>query len=290
MTNLEFAKLEKIWMKGHSQFNEKWLQARIADDPGLLGLGDVVVKDIERRQPRAGRLDLLLQDSESDQRYEVEIQLGTTDESHIIRAIEYWDIERKRYPQYEHTAVIIAEDITSRFLNVLGLFNGMIPLVAIQVSAVQLDEKVSLLFTKVLDQMTFGLDDEDEESLTTTDRDYWEKRSTPEVMRLADQVFGLIPATEPALEMKYNKFYTVPSTGGQPVNFITLRPKKKFMRLDVRLPRTEATDSLIEEAGLDLVDYGKSGRYRLRIWPDKFEQHMELLTKLIADAHESYGS
>ena len=49
-------------------------------------------------------------------------QLGKTDESHIIRTIEYWDIERKRYPQYDHTAVIVAEEITSRFLNVIGLF------------------------------------------------------------------------------------------------------------------------------------------------------------------------
>jgi len=46
--------------------------------------------------------------AESTRRYEVEIQLGATDESHIIRTIEYWDIERKRYPQYEHTAVIVA--------------------------------------------------------------------------------------------------------------------------------------------------------------------------------------
>jgi hypothetical protein len=57
-------------------------------------------------------LDLLFQDVESTRRYEVEIQLGSTDEAHIIRTIEYWDVERKRYPQYDHTAVIIAEDIT----------------------------------------------------------------------------------------------------------------------------------------------------------------------------------
>ena len=31
--------------------------------------------------------------------------------------------------QYDHTAVV-AEDITSRFLNVISLFNGSIPLVA----------------------------------------------------------------------------------------------------------------------------------------------------------------
>ena len=59
-------------------------------------------------------------------RYEVEIQLGPTDESHIIRTIEYWEIERRRYPQYEHVAVIVAEDVTSRFLNVINLLNGSV--------------------------------------------------------------------------------------------------------------------------------------------------------------------
>jgi hypothetical protein len=86
-----------------------------------LGLGDLVLRDRERRQTKAGRLDLLLQDPNSYKRYEVELQLGPTDETHIIRCIEYWDIERKRYPQYEHCAVLVAEDITSRFLNVVSL-------------------------------------------------------------------------------------------------------------------------------------------------------------------------
>ncbi len=33
-------------------------------------------------------------DPETKRRYEVEVQLGPTDEAHIIRTIEYWDIER----------------------------------------------------------------------------------------------------------------------------------------------------------------------------------------------------
>jgi hypothetical protein len=110
-------------------------------------LGDVIVKDSERIQPSGGRLDLLLQDLESNRRYEVELQLGKTDESHIIRTIEYWDIEKKRYPQYDHCAVIIAEDITSRFLNVISLFNGYIPIIAIQVKAIKIDDNFSLFFT-----------------------------------------------------------------------------------------------------------------------------------------------
>ena len=110
--SLAFAKFEEISLRNHSEFNETWVQDRIAEDPSILKLGNLYLKDRERRQPKAGRLDLLLQDEEEDRRYEVEIQLGSTDESHIIRTIEYWDIERKRYPQYEHVAVIIAEDIT----------------------------------------------------------------------------------------------------------------------------------------------------------------------------------
>jgi len=175
MEKLKYVKFEKISIKDHPEFNEKWLQDRIIDDPSILGLGDVILKDKERIQPHGGRLDLLLQDLDSTRRYEVEIQLGKTNESHIIRTIEYWDIERKRYPQYDHTAVIVAEDITSRFLNVIGLFNGFIPLMAVQMNALKYGDNVSLVCTTVLDQMSLGLVEEDEEQ-EVVDRSYWEKR------------------------------------------------------------------------------------------------------------------
>lgn len=178
MSGLTFAPHEKISLKDHPDLNEKWLQQRIADNPSILGLGDLVLKDKERLQPRAGRLDILLQDPESNRPYEVEIQLGATDESHIIRTIEYWDLERKRYPQYDHTAVIVAEDITSRFFNVISLFNGTIPLIAIQMNAIKVGELLSLVCTTVLDEVTLGLLDEDEEVAAVTDRAYWEQRGT----------------------------------------------------------------------------------------------------------------
>ena len=89
MTDVSYTKPERIWLRDHSSLNELWVQEKIAEDPSILGLGDLVLKDKERRQPRAGRLDLLLQDADSIRRYEVEIQLGKSDESHIIRTIEY---------------------------------------------------------------------------------------------------------------------------------------------------------------------------------------------------------
>ena len=129
---MKYVKYEIISLKNSNEYNEKWLQARIEEDPSILGLGDLDFRDSEKILIGGGRLDTILYDPEYKKRYEVEIQLGKTDESHIIRTIEYWDIERKKNPQYEHCAVIIAEDITSRFLNVISLFNGFIPLIAIQ--------------------------------------------------------------------------------------------------------------------------------------------------------------
>ena len=40
-------------------YNEKWLQQQITTDVEIVGLGaDLTVRDVERRQPGAGRLDL----------------------------------------------------------------------------------------------------------------------------------------------------------------------------------------------------------------------------------------
>ena len=174
---MNFTKAERISLKRHPTLNENWVQSLIAAEPSILGLGELVLRDRERIHPKAGRLDLLLQKPDSKRRYEVEIQLGPTDEAHIIRTIEYWDIEKKRYPQYDHCAVLVAEDITSRFLNVVALFNGTIPLIALQMHALKVGDHTTLIFTKVMEELSRGLVDEDEDAeAAPTDRAYWEKR------------------------------------------------------------------------------------------------------------------
>jgi len=121
---LEYVKHEPISLRKHSEFSEVWLHERICPDTSILGLGELTVIDRERIQFAGGRLDVLLADVENEVRYEIEIMLGATDPSHIIRTIEYWDLERRRYPAYDHVAVLVAEEVTSRFLNVIGLFAG----------------------------------------------------------------------------------------------------------------------------------------------------------------------
>lgn len=235
-------------------------------------------------QPRAGRLDLLLQDADSHRRFEVELQLGASDESHIIRTIEYWDVERKRYPQYEHTAVLVAEDITSRFLNVINLFNGMIPLIAIQMRALRVGTQVGLVFTTVVNQLSLGLDDGDGDD-EPTDRAYWEARSNKKTMAMLDQLLQMAQSRDPKLELKYNKFYVGLARHGQPYNFLIFRPKKGFLRIEPRLPDTPTTRERLESAGLDLMEYDvRWGRYRIRLQPGDIEKHNSLLQSLVSEA------
>lgn len=287
MADFKYIKPEKITLKNHPELNEKWVQKIIGEDPSILGLGDLILKDKERIQPRAGRLDLLLQDSDSTHRYEVEVQLGKTDESHIIRTIEYWDIERKRYPQYEHCAVLVAEDITSRFLNVISLFNGFIPLIAIQMNALKMGDNISLVFTTVLDQMTLGLvDEEEEDGADVTDRAYWEKRGTKATVSLVDELFDIVKSFDESFELKYNKFYIGLAKDGQTNNFVVFLPKKKFVRIDLRIPKEQETENRIEEAGLDLMEYSRSGRTRIKLTKKEIKEQREFLAELIKMAYD----
>ncbi len=284
---MQHIKLETISIKQHPEINEIWVQKAIASDPTILGLGDVLLRDKERRQPRAGRLDLLLQDPDNNKRYEVEVQLGPTDESHIVRTIEYWDLERKRYPQYDHCAVLVAEDITSRFLNIVSLFNGMIPLVAIQVNAIKVGEGIGLTFTKVIDELALGLIDEDEESHEVTDRDYWIKRGSKKTIAMADKILEIVKSIDAQIEFKYNKFYIGLAKAGIPNNFITCRPKKQWVSLQIRLPENSSLNKKLEEAELDAEYVTRLEKYNLRIREGDIKTHCELLKELIENAHKN---
>ncbi len=286
---MQFTRPERLYLKLHPELNEKWVQDLIAADPSILGLGDLVLRDKERIQPRAGRLDLLLQDPETKRRYEVELQLGATDEAHIIRTIEYWDIEKKRYPQYEHCAVIIAEDITSRFLNIIALFNGAIALIALQMQALKVGTHTTLVFTKVMDELSRGLVDEDEDAeAAPTDRAYWEKRGTKATVQLADELLGIARQIYPSLDFKYNKFYIGLSKDGQVFNFALFRLRKSLIILELKLPKTDEIDAKIQQAGLETLEYdARFGMYRLSLHKEDITKKRELLKELMQAAYQN---
>ena len=83
-------KTERLWLTEPPDLSETWVKDRIAEDPAMLGLGDLVVRDRERIQKRTGGyLNMLLEDLDTDVRYEVEVQLGALDADHIVRATRW---------------------------------------------------------------------------------------------------------------------------------------------------------------------------------------------------------
>ena len=260
--------------------DERWLQARIDEDPSLLGLGDLQVLHKERRQAAGGRIDFLLHDPEEETRYEVEVMLGTLDESHIVRTIEYWDIERQRYPTYEHRAVIVAEEITARFFNVIRLLNRAVPLIAIQLSAFVLGDEVVLQFIKVLD-ITQEREPEEQTAGERVDRAEWERKSNPQSLAVLDKVVALVQQTVGTARVTYNKHHVALNAGGY--NFAWFNPRKEAAHCLVILwggPDRDEIIARLEKAGLP-ASPRQSDEMSIRLTTAQFDQYKDVLADVV---------
>ncbi len=159
-------------------------------------------------------------------------------------------------------------------------------MVAIQLNAIQIGDGVSLVFSKVIDEMRLGLVDEDEEVRAPADRGYWEKRGSKQTLAMADEMLEWLHELDPSLELKYNKFYIGLAKDGRPNNFVTFRPQKDSLRVDIRLERSDETQARLDESGLDVMDYdGRWGQYRIRVGKTSLSKYKELLISLMSRAH-----
>jgi len=264
---MQYVRPKYISMKTSAEFSEKWIQDQIADDPGIIGLGELSLISREVALPGGGRVDLILGDEDSSLRYEVEIQLGRTDPSHIIRALEYWDIEKKRNPDYDHIAVLIAEEITARFYNVISLFNGAVPIIALQMKCVKIDDKVTVVFSKILDLMAFNIKGRNE--LPILNIDYWKEKSGNEVLSLINNLLASvnkIPDINDEASLEYRKNDIRMMHSGQPIAYCFPYKGKKYVRVAVKLSRSTDMDKFLSESGLDVLGYNaRNGRYRIRM-------------------------
>ena len=279
--------MEKIALKSNPNINETRIQDYIFDNPSVLELGDLIGIRREKRQPAGGRIDLLLGD-DANTRYEVEVQLGATDPSHIIRTIEYWDNERKRYPQYDHCAVIVAEEITGRFMNVISLFNGSVPLIAIQMSAYKIDDDAALVFTKVLDRVTYA--NEDEIEVEETDRNYWENKTTKRIMSSIDKIYTDVKDYAPGFELNFTKFYIGLSKDKIARNFISFQPRKNFFYLVFKGNNVSEIIKQCEEHGLEISYKPSFKEFWLHLsGADEYSKHKEFIETLIKGSMEYYN-
>jgi len=286
-----FVSLKEISLKNHPNLNEQWVQNVIENEPKIMGLGDLEVIQREKRQKSQGRVDFLMEDKE-DNRYTVEIQLGKTDPEHIVRCIEYWDEEKKRNPSKDYTAVIIAEDITSRFFNVINLFNGCIPIIAIKLSCIEISpDNYTLVFTKILDKIERD-DVDDVEDKTPTDKQYWLNCSTVKSLDIVDGVFNIFTGIDDnanKYKLNYNKFYIGLSKNSISNNFIHFRPRKQFVHLHIRRDKTSDIEEVLKNASLEYSYKGK--HYWITITESnlKNDEDIKVIKSMMVDAYKEFG-
>jgi hypothetical protein len=268
--------------------DERWLQDLIEGDPSVLGLGELTVYARERRQSPGGRLDLLLWEPETENMFEVEVMLGRTNESHIIRTVEYWDNERRRWPNREHRAVIVAEEITNRFFNVIALFNRAIPIIAIQLNALRVDDKLVLDFTKVLE--LYEPPEVGEPQDEQANRAYWEGRSNPQSLSVFDTCTELLRQVGVEPKEIYNKGVIVLS--GSHHVFARFYPKKQQSHCLVRLRLADSDrDALaqqLENAGISASKIGWS-QLSIPLTPTDLERSGGVVREALKVAWQTVG-
>jgi hypothetical protein len=268
--------------------DEAWLQRQIAQDTSLLGLGELELLKREKNQRTGGRIDFLMADPNRETRFEIEVMLGATDETHIIRTIEYWDVERQRYPNLEHRAVIVAEEITARFFNVIRLLNRAIPMIAIQLSAFRLGDEIVLHFTRVLDTYEFSAEPEEEEIAEQVDLSYWQKKASPETLQIIEEIRALVPTAKGDTRMTYNKHHIALRTTGY--NFAWFYPRKTLAGFGVHLKvgadsRPELLKKL-EDAAIEAENYRRDDEIWLQVGPKEIQEHSPLIVEVLTVAEE----
>jgi len=257
--------------------DEYWLQDQIADNPVCLGLGDLELVSKERAQSTGGRLDILLKNSEDDSMYEVEVMLGETDETHIIRTIEYWDNEKRRWPQRQHFAVLVAEHINRRFFNVIHLLSHSIPIIAIQVAMLTINGKKSVFFTKVLDTYEEVDDGTSTEAVRVTREDWirkarWTLEAADALVNITNDVLG-----RPSLN--YVKAYVAITVDGNNYMWLHKRTSDKSL-LTFRMAQSLQDEAAGLLDGKNITYVRKTKTIKVTVDKEMIERNAELFTKI----------
>jgi hypothetical protein len=267
-------------------YDENWLQEQIANDPSILNLGDLEVVRREKQQSSGGKLDILLKDPEDDTMYEVEVMLGATDESHIIRTIEYWDLERKRWPQRQHFAVLVAENITRRFFNVIQLFSLSIPIIAIQANIIEANGSKILHFTKILDTYE---EPEDEQLISneTHDESWWRTKSAW-TLETAQALFGIVSQIY-GVELNYRKNH-IPIHFNNKIHFgfNSLRGNKSHLWFWVNDSHLPQVAKILDEKSISYVT--KRNHFNLTVDKEMIEKNTELFREIATLVKHSWQS
>jgi hypothetical protein len=281
---------KKIFLRNAGK-NERWLQDLIYEDPSVLGLGNLTAVSRERTQTSGGRLDILLKDDEDDSMYEVEVMLGATDPSHIIRAIEYWDNEKRRYPQRQHCAVLVAESFNKRFFNVLYILSQNVPIVAVQANLLEVDGAQVLSFTRVLDIYEEPTEDNNEVN-TVVHEETW-SATADWTVQAAKALLSIVSADARTFTLNFTQSYVALRryTGENTYWFTRLSAPKSWLNFREQSDeKVEAIEKLLSNAAIE--HRFRQKEFRIAVDAQSLSQHRAVFEEIhkIRDIDNSWQS
>jgi predicted transport protein len=324
--NMERKKIS-LTDKDHKIITEKIIQDIIADRPEILGLGEgLTLVGKEMNQKKAGRIDLLFQENKSKKIYEVEIQLGKLNESHLLRAVGYWNIERKKSPDYEHSAVVIAEVVESRMLDLIELYKENVSIIVLQMTAYKIENEICLTFKRKENKRNITDDDNKDNAVNYEykpfkewDRQYWENKVSEKELMAVDKIHSFLKEIDSNIRINYTEKYigfkkkfdnfvfivirctpisksvlkqsseteTKIKVEEESDSFVFIEIKQDTLILKLALEKSSETETRIEKAGLNLGNYSKKrGEYPIKITKDDIKNKESTLKKLLKQTYE----
>lgn len=268
---------KKIFIRNAGK-NEYWLQDIIYENPKILGLGDLIAVNKEKKQSSGGRLDILLKEPTENIMYEVEVMLGETDPSHIIRSIEYWDNEKRKYPQRQHFCVLIAESFDRRYFNIIHLMSLNIPMIAIQADLLEVNGEQILNFSKIID--IYVEPEENEEDLKQVNESNWNNDS-PWTNDNAKELFNILKEKHDRINIRYTQSYISINIDSKKSYWFYKRSKPNSALL-FSVRDDEKAEAIKKELEVKEVEYIYNNQkdFMLSINLESLKEHIELINKI----------
>jgi len=273
---------KKIYIRSAGK-DEYWLQDVIYDNPKILGLGNLIAVNKEKKQSSGGRLDILLKDPTDNSMYEVEVMLGETDPSHIIRAIEYWDNEKRKYPQRQHFCVLVAESFDRRYFNVIQLMSLNIPMIAVQADLLEVNNEKILNFTKIID--IYSEPEEDESEIKQVNESTWNNDS-PWTNSNAKALHEILKGKHDRINFRYTQSYISINIDGRNDYWLCKRMKPTsalfFSVKDEE--KAESIKKILEEKEIEYT-YNRYKEFMLSVDVDFIKKNTELINEIHSIRH-----
>lgn len=253
------------------------MQDLIYENPSILGLGDLISVSKEKKQSTGGKLDILLKNPEDNSMYEIEVMLGETDPSHIIRTIEYWDIEKRRYPQRQHFPVLIAESFNRRYFNVIQILSLNIPMIAIQADLLEVGGQKIINFTKILDIYEEQAEDDETNIVNET---IWTSNANW-TLQSAKELLNIINSSRQTLKLIFTQRYValINTRGNAYWLYKRTNPKSYLGFKEKNDEKVEAIKSVLDNASIPFT-YNKYQEFLIVVDKDFIKKHKDVFIKV----------